>query len=197
MLKARLLKLGKEGVGEKMDAQQWISLYQAGFFVCLIIAALGLTLAVMLFFRYDIRTIWQIRTGKAKKSGVEALQRASERGGQMRKDRERSYTTEQMFGTRAKTTEDLNCSVTNAPAPAVSAATLLLKGENLSETTQATEFLFVPQETEHPAESCVSEGFGGTVDLSEEKPSIDQEGTPSVKFVITQDTMVIHSNENL
>lgn len=180
-----------------MDAQQWISLYKAGFYISLIVAALGFALAGMLFFRYDIRTVWQIRTGKAKRAGVAALQRASRDDGQMRKDKEQGYSTEEMAGARAKTTEDLHRAAQNTTGAAVSAATLLLQGQQAPEMLPTEPLAPPPRQ---PAEGSVeADGFGDTVDLLAGRGGAPDSGelSPPPGFVITQDTVVVHSNEKL
>ena len=69
-----------------MDAQTLISVYRIGFYASMAVALLGLIVAVVLFVRFDIRTIWLIRTGRARKRSVAAMQEASRSGGRMRKD---------------------------------------------------------------------------------------------------------------
>lgn len=73
-----------------MDAQALIQIYRTGFFICAGIAALGLALSILFFFRFRIRDIWAVRTGRAQKKAVHDMQEASRNEGRMRKD-ERKY----------------------------------------------------------------------------------------------------------
>lgn len=72
-----------------MDAQALIQIYRTGFFICAGIAALGLALSILFFFRFRIRDIWAVRTGRAQKKAVHDMQEASRSEGRMRKDESR------------------------------------------------------------------------------------------------------------
>lgn len=57
-----------------MNAQALIQIYRTGFFICAAVAVLGLALSVLFFIRFRIGAIWAVRTGRAQKKAVYAMQ---------------------------------------------------------------------------------------------------------------------------
>ncbi len=108
-----------------MNAQSMIAAYNTGFNICLAITVLGVAGAIFLFFKFDIRTIFAIRTGRAERQTVEKLREANARTGTLRAAPEIEYTTDGLSaGTppAAEETTPLATSAPLAPAPAADAA---------------------------------------------------------------------------
>lgn len=56
------------------NIQSLLQIYQTGFVVCAVVAAMALAVGLIIFFRFDIRTNFAIRTGRAEKITVKKLQ---------------------------------------------------------------------------------------------------------------------------
>ena len=69
-----------------MNVQTMIALCRDGFFVSLVVALAGLIAAVVIFIKFDIRNIWLIRSGRARRQSIEEMNSASRAGGRMRSD---------------------------------------------------------------------------------------------------------------
>ncbi len=63
-----------------------ISLLKICFSICLALTIVFFIIAVVLFFVFDIRTIFNIRTGRAKRKTVQEMQEANSRTGRLRVD---------------------------------------------------------------------------------------------------------------
>ena len=91
-----------------MNGQSMLEIYQAGFYVCLGIAVLGLALTILFFFVFRIPSIWAMRTGRAQRQAVGNMRQASRRDGRMRKEEQgRILTTEEMAGAAVEVTAPL------------------------------------------------------------------------------------------
>lgn len=56
------------------NTEQLISLYHTGFIASAVLMVMGLVLAVLFFFLFDIRNIFLIRSGRAKQKTIEDMQ---------------------------------------------------------------------------------------------------------------------------
>ncbi len=61
-----------------------ISILQTGFIICLAFAIVFFIISVVLFFVFNIRLIFNIRTGRAKKKTIEEMQKANSETGRLR-----------------------------------------------------------------------------------------------------------------
>lgn len=73
-------------------AQSMIQVYRTCFYICMAITVLGLANAVFLFFRFDIRTIFEIRTGRAAKRTIRRMEEANASTGRLRQE-DMDFTT--------------------------------------------------------------------------------------------------------
>lgn len=71
-----------------MSTQALIDIYRTGFYISMIIAATGFLLSVFLFFRFRVKNIWEIRSGRAQKNAVRKMQEDSRSKGRMREEEE-------------------------------------------------------------------------------------------------------------
>ena len=69
-----------------MNAQELIRIYRSCFYVCAAVTAAGILVSVCLFFRFHIRNIWMLRSGKAEKKAVREFQESSRQDGRMREE---------------------------------------------------------------------------------------------------------------
>lgn len=61
-----------------------ISIFRTCFHVCIAFTVLFLIITVVLFFLFDVKTIFNIRTGRAKKKTVKEMQEANNTTGRLR-----------------------------------------------------------------------------------------------------------------
>ena len=77
-----------------MGAEQLIELYNTARIISLIVLIAGAALAVFLFIRFDIRTIYGIRSGKAQKKMVQQMKDQNMLTGKLRREIDFDDTTE-------------------------------------------------------------------------------------------------------
>lgn len=63
-----------------------ISIFRICFYVCLAFTILFFIISVVLFFLFDIKTIFNIRTGRAKQKTIKEMQAANNSTGRLRVD---------------------------------------------------------------------------------------------------------------
>ena len=67
-----------------MSGANSISILQTGFIICLAFAIVFFIISFVLFFVFNIRLIFNIRTGRAKKKTIEEMQKANSETGRLR-----------------------------------------------------------------------------------------------------------------
>ena len=150
-----------------MNGQSMIEIYQAGFYVCLGIAVLGLVLTIIFFFAFRIPSIWALRTGRAQKQAVGSMRQASRKDGRMRKEEQgRILTTEEMVGESAEVTAQLEA-ITEEMSEGGNPTTLLEQTAMQDSGEYAVTMLLQPQE----------------------------EANVDGRFTITQEVILIHTTE--
>lgn len=65
-------------------AESLIKIYQICFYISLVVTILGLANAAFLFFRFDVRGIFEIRTGRAAKRTIRKMAEANAATGRLR-----------------------------------------------------------------------------------------------------------------
>lgn len=143
-----------------MNAQSMIAAYNTGFTVCLVITVLAVASAVFLFFKFDIRTIFAIRTGRAERQTIEKLREANARTGTLRPAPE-AYTAEGVAAPTAETTPLAQTGQTGAAA---------------AETTPLAQT---------PAAAPPA---AAAAEVTAPLP-------PGIRFVITENTLIVHTDE--
>ena len=150
-----------------MSGEGIIGLYSTGFTVSMVIAILGAICSVGLFFLYDIKTVFLVRTGRAQKLSEKRIAERNEATSKLKADYSFEYdsTSNLRSGRRGRrtskttsqtgTTARQNQPVPNiAPAPAVEETTLLqvIKQENpasagsIPVTDGTTTYPFTPRQ---------------------------------------------------
>ena len=65
------------------NTEQLIAIYHTGFIVCAVLLVVGIALAVLFFFKFDIRTIYMLRTGKAKQQTINEMKERNLKTGKL------------------------------------------------------------------------------------------------------------------
>lgn len=151
-----------------MDAQSLIQTYQTGFYLCMVITIVGIVLSLFCFFRFKIGNIWAIQSGKAQKKAVKELQEASRQDGRMRADEARYFT--------GQADEEQALEITASLEPNTQETDMLWR--NPQEVYGETEVL--PQTEEFVQTTILNQNF------AEKK-----------RFVVTQQVLLIHTEEKL
>lgn len=125
------------------ELEQMISIYHTAFIVCLILGILFLLITVFLFFKFDIRKIFDMKTGRGAKRSIQKMEEINARTGKLRQDMV-PYTP-----LRLKPEERITYPVTaaNPTAP----------GPGQSEGSQETVSLYQTPETTILSESMTKE----------------------------------------
>lgn len=149
--------------------QALIQIYRTCFYISVGITVLGLASAVFLFFKFDIRTIFEIRSGRAAKRTIQKMKQANAATGRLRQQEEMDYTT---GGLADNALQNKNPEV-------------LSSGSLKQQTPPSTgETMQLPQEAPVPPPPPAS------VQEPESVPT-------GFQFVITQSLMLIHTEEQL
>ena len=161
-----------------MDAVGWMRLFGNLTYVAIAIAAVGLIMAVIFFFVFNIRDVYALRTGKAKRVAIERMSARNEQTGRLR------ATT---GSGSLKTTASIPSAVTDEQKPDASAtadSTTLLNGSSSETTVLGTS----DNETTVLTNQAPAPAAAQTVTQPVPKPS-------SIRFDISDDTVVIHTDE--
>lgn len=68
------------------ETEKIISLYHTGFIVCLVLFILFLLVTVLLFFRFDIRNVIDLRTGRGAKKTIQKMEEINAKTGKLRQE---------------------------------------------------------------------------------------------------------------
>ncbi|MEF9840796.1 MAG: hypothetical protein RR791_07600, partial [Lachnospiraceae bacterium] len=63
---------------------QLVGIYHTGFIILLTLGIVFLAAAVFMFWKFDIRRIWTIRTGRAEKKSIREMEEATAMSGRFR-----------------------------------------------------------------------------------------------------------------
>lgn len=168
-----------------MNAAESIRLYSSLFYVCLAVAIAGLLLAVILFFVLDIRSVFSLMTGRAKRKGTQRDVKRERAG--------RKYSARRS----GKQSRRQQMPAANPAAPIEAAAEQPDQTQDKQTELLQTELL----ETEQPP---AAQPFGSTdrtdLDADSEKTvplSYAELGNlkPSGRFEITESEIFVTTNE--
>ena len=181
-----------------MSAVEQISLYNTLFYVFAGIAALGLSLSVFFFIYFDIPAVYAMITGKAKRDTIRKMEEANAATGKVR----RPYPTHTgdmkrsgRLGNSGKTHSGKVANVHRERIPATEPPQTAETGV-LHRAASETEVLHrAASETE-----VLHEELGATAPLKrpaeQMQPQVaPAQNTPQIRFQITENTMVIHTDE--
>ncbi len=66
------------------ELQRLINIYHTAFIICLVLAIALLALSIFLFFKYDIRSIFDMKSGRGAKKAIQKMQELNDRTGTLR-----------------------------------------------------------------------------------------------------------------
>ena len=55
-----------------------IQIYNAGFYICLVITIFGVTLAILFFFTLHIKDAWKMSSGRVRNESIRKIEKATE-----------------------------------------------------------------------------------------------------------------------
>lgn len=195
------------------NTEQLIAIYHTGFIVSIIVMFIGLALAVLFFFLFDIKNIFMIRTGRAKQKSIADMQQRNLQtgklssspytdSGEIRNKKERRKTG--AFKTGAFRFSDKKQGDVVQPVQPVKRqpeATAALSNNDISGQAMETSLL---AETNNSAskeeallnmESSQYEAPGTTVLAGNDHPQVQTSTSAKPKFTVTERTIVTHTNE--
>ncbi len=68
------------------ELEKMISIYHTANIVCLVLAISFLAISVILFFRFDIKKIFDLKTGRGAKKTIQKMEEINARTGKLRQD---------------------------------------------------------------------------------------------------------------
>lgn len=161
-----------------MDSVQQMSLFSTLVKVSAAVAILGFVLAVLFFFLFDIRGIYALRTGKAKRETIERMAEQHSKTGRLHKASGR---------------------IKDAAGPVVQAPSQIRTADIQTDAFGMTEMVGRPQTYETSVlQTTGMETSVLTAVQQENETSVLSAAVPresSIRFEITESTLVIHTNE--
>ena len=192
------------------NTEQLIAIYHTGFIVSIIVMCIGLALAVLFFFMFDIKNIFMIRTGRARQKSIADMQERNLQtgklssspytdSGEIRNKKERRKTG--AFKTGAFRSSDRKQGAEVQPAKQRLEAAEHLQNNGISGLASETSMLAEPNnavsmdETLLNMESSQYEAPGTTVLAGNDHPQVQASTSAKPKFTVTERTIVTHTNE--
>lgn len=166
-----------------MDAAAKMELYGNLFYVSAAIAVIGLGLALFFFFYFDIRNVYALMTGKAKRQTIERMAEQNSRTGRLQ------ATSGNIRDPQAPRVQHPSQIVTAEIQPTIETK----REEALMETTilaDSSETTILRQEPQYTEETPAAAGETTILTPPAAVPS-------DFRFDITESTMVINTDEIL
>lgn len=184
-----------------MDNSQAITILRTCFWVCLVLAILFFVISVILFFLFDIKTIFNIKTGRAKAKTVKAMKAVNDSTGRLRVDG------------KTQTTKLSKKDIAKGRAPAVTPPSEDVKKQFYQnddayqnapvQQPAPSNTVTEPQNDQYSQQDDVSDGtevlYAETSVLSNKtddiKPVEFDPNEPSIPIRIIKEIMVVHTDE--
>ena len=169
-----------------MGAVELISLYDTLFKVSLFIALLGFGLAIFFFFYFDIRTVYELMTGKAKQDTVRRMAEQNAKTGNLRN--QFAFTGPMTKGKTGKTgrrgmTDTLTQEIHHTIQQPAEAETTYLSDEPQMNTT------VLANDDQMNTTVLAEENFQSAMTQTLSAP------VGQFRFMMTENTLVIHTDE--
>ena len=202
------------------NTEQLIAIYHTGFIVSILVMCIGLALAVLFFFVFDIKNIFMIRTGRAKQKSIADMQERNLQtgklssspytdSGEIRGKKERRKTG--AFKTGAFRSSDKKQGDVVQPAKRPMESTVpLQESSTVGQADQTTlngpletSLLSTPSshsssdETLYQNGSSQYEAQGTEVLADGNNLPVPAPASSGFKFTVTERTIVIHTNESI
>ena len=195
------------------NTEQLIAIYHTGFIVSIIVMFIGLALAVLFFFLFDIKNIFMIRTGRAKQKSIADMQQRNLQtgklssspytdSGEIRNKKERRKTG--AFKTGAFRFSDKKQGDVVQPVQPVKRqpeATVALSNNDISGQAMETSLLAETNNSASKEEALLNmespqyEAPGTTVLAGDDRQQMQAPTSVKPKFTVTERTIVIHTSE--
>lgn len=178
------------------NTTQLMELYSTCFTVSMVITIIAAALAVFLFFRFNIRGIYAIRSGKAKQREIREMEERNQRTGKLREDSEFDFDS---TGSRDNGTVKTGPTKSSARKTAGSGKTGSTGGRKSGRIRGRTGSTGGTAKTQPSSETAVLGGGAAaehhandTLPLSEPLQAKPVQG---FRFDITEYTAVVHTDE--
>lgn len=177
------------------NTEEFFSLLSTCFYICIVLSVLFFIVAIVLFFLFDIKTIFNIRTGRAKKKTISEMQAANNKTGRMKGNEKKSDLNESNNETEYLTNinSDNNCQQ-QALSKSEMAQTDVLKKEYA-----ATDIL----DNRYRKDDYLS-ASNPTTPLTQEKGTENNNGASKAglnfedkSFKISKKVVIVHTNETI
>lgn len=166
--------------------QQQINMFHTLFYVCLGLCILFLIISVIFFFKFDIRNIFNTKTGRSVRKTVQSMDEKNAHTGPLRKPAGRGYT-----GTLART-GGMGRTSGLSPSKRLGKVRKADMEQLIQPPSRPTEAL----QTEPPGASNMETQVLSPEDLVSTLEQIQKEADQSQgMFRIQKYTMLIHTNE--
>lgn len=175
-----------------MDAVGKMELFQNLFYVSAVLAAIGLGLAIFFYFYFDIRYIYMIISGKDRRQAVEQMTKRSAHNGRLRRMNKHSV----------KNADANQSAAATALAAADQQETVPLNyaqqdqtGKITKKAVEETTLLMdhAPTEPMHVATVAKAQMAVGETEILSDQVSVPTRMPGN--FVLTENTILIHTNE--
>ena len=172
--------------------QQQINMFHILFYVCLGLCIVFLILSVIFFFKFDIRNIFNARTGRSLRKTVQSMEEKNARTGSLRRPAGRGYT-----GTLARSggigrTGGLGKSGSLSPSKRLGKVRKADMNELIQPPSRPTEALQTEQQNTSSMETQVLSPEDLVPTLEQIQKEVDQSHG---MFRIEKYTMLIHTDE--
>lgn len=175
------------------SSEELISLFTTLAYVFMGIAILGLALAVFFFFYFDIPTVYITMTGKAKKDTIRKMEEENFKSGKLRYQYPATTGKTKRSGKLGKTDRTAE-KHSNMSAPAVEPPQTYETGVLNVDAPETTALRGSQPEAIEPTTESGATVLLNTVDRGQfqaAQPLVDTQ----IRFHITENTMVIHTDE--
>lgn len=170
-----------------MTAPEMISLYNNLYYVSMVVAVIGLVLAVFFYFYFDIHTIHALMTGKAKEDTIRRMAEQNAKTGNLRNQFLHTGPTGRTGRTsHTHKTESLTETIA-APVDHEAYSNPVIDA-GLQGTPEGCETSILQSEA---AQTVVLQ----SADPSAEETAVLNQVPTGIGFSITESTLVVHTNE--
>ena len=189
------------------NTEQLIAIYHTGFIVSIIVMCIGLALAVLFFFLFDIRNIFLIRSGRAEQKSISEMQARNLQTGKLSSS---PYTDSgEIRRKKEKRKTGAFRSQEKKPGPVIEPAkqpaelTEALQDSPVFGQVNETSILSTPNnnissdETLFEAASSQFEAQSSAAPEVRAEQKIPARAASDFKFTVTERTIVIHTNESI
>ena len=182
------------------NTEQLIAIYHTGFIVCSVLLVVGIALAVLFFFKFDIRTIYLLRTGKAKQQTINEMKERNLKTGKL--SASSPYTDSGDLKRKEVKRKTGSFRITNPkPAKAVKAGGASPSPETIlagpaPETAVLQSQSGVP-ESASIAPQKIADPLETAMLANSRNDSVPVRTSPTFRFTLTERTIVSHTTETI